>query len=104
MRRYADESTEKVKGQVIGIDLGTTNSAVAVMEGKQPRIIENSEGMFSMGSRKPSQSILLTLAPQVPVLLLPSSLSPRTASVSSVLPPSARPLSTPRTLSSPLSV
>merc|ERR1711977_426078 len=35
---------EKVKGQVIGIDLGTTNSAVAVMEGKSPRIIENSEG------------------------------------------------------------
>ncbi|OBT55311.1 hsp70-like protein [Pseudogymnoascus sp. 24MN13] len=35
---------EKVKGQVIGIDLGTTNSAVAVMEGKVPRIIENSEG------------------------------------------------------------
>ncbi|KIV97684.1 hsp7-like protein [Exophiala mesophila] len=40
----ATEPTEKVKGQVIGIDLGTTNSAVAVMEGKQPRIIENSEG------------------------------------------------------------
>ncbi|OBT76448.1 hsp70-like protein [Pseudogymnoascus sp. 05NY08] len=37
-------SEEKVKGQVIGIDLGTTNSAVAVMEGKVPRIIENSEG------------------------------------------------------------
>ncbi|KAF2455055.1 heat shock 70 kDa protein precursor [Lineolata rhizophorae] len=35
---------EKVRGQVIGIDLGTTNSAVAVMEGKQPRIIENAEG------------------------------------------------------------
>merc|ERR1712072_926121 len=35
---------EKVKGQVIGIDLGTTNSAVAVTEGKSPRIIENSEG------------------------------------------------------------
>ncbi|KAK7553186.1 mitochondrial heat shock protein-like protein [Phyllosticta citricarpa] len=44
VRRYAEESTEKVKGQVIGIDLGTTNSAVAVMEGKQPRIIENAEG------------------------------------------------------------
>ncbi|OAP55516.1 hsp7-like protein [Fonsecaea erecta] len=46
--RYASTdapgSTEKVKGQVIGIDLGTTNSAVAVMEGKQPRIIENAEG------------------------------------------------------------
>ncbi|KIX94556.1 hsp7-like protein [Fonsecaea multimorphosa CBS 102226] len=40
----APETTEKVKGQVIGIDLGTTNSAVAVMEGKQPRIIENAEG------------------------------------------------------------
>ncbi|KAL2158940.1 hypothetical protein VTH06DRAFT_2970 [Thermothelomyces fergusii] len=39
------ESTdEKVKGAVIGIDLGTTNSAVAVMEGKAPRIIENAEG------------------------------------------------------------
>jgi len=40
-RGYAEE---KVKGQVIGIDLGTTNSAVAIMEGKQPRIIENAEG------------------------------------------------------------
>jgi molecular chaperone DnaK len=29
---------------VIGIDLGTTNSAVALMEGMNPRIIENSEG------------------------------------------------------------
>ncbi|KAI0599386.1 hsp70-like protein [Biscogniauxia sp. FL1348] len=39
------ESTEgKVQGAVIGIDLGTTNSAVAIMEGKVPRIIENSEG------------------------------------------------------------
>ncbi|KAI0521448.1 hsp70-like protein [Xylaria bambusicola] len=39
------ESTEgKVQGAVIGIDLGTTNSAVAIMEGKTPRIIENSEG------------------------------------------------------------
>ncbi|CCE89026.1 Piso0_001824 [Millerozyma farinosa CBS 7064] len=31
-------------GPVIGIDLGTTNSAVAVMEGKIPKIIENAEG------------------------------------------------------------
>ncbi len=30
--------------KVIGIDLGTTNSCVAVMEGKEPRVIENSEG------------------------------------------------------------
>jgi len=31
-------------GKVIGIDLGTTNSCVAVMDGKTARIIENSEG------------------------------------------------------------
>lgn len=34
----------KVQGSVIGIDLGTTNSAVAIMEGKVPKIIENAEG------------------------------------------------------------
>jgi len=45
-RSYAEkiDSDEKVKGPVIGIDLGTTNSAVALMEGMNPRIIENSEG------------------------------------------------------------
>ena len=31
-------------GKVIGIDLGTTNSCVAIMEGKNPKVIENSEG------------------------------------------------------------
>ncbi|KAF5321061.1 hypothetical protein D9619_001668 [Psilocybe cf. subviscida] len=34
----------KVNGPVIGIDLGTTNSCVAVMEGKTSRVIENAEG------------------------------------------------------------
>tara|TARA_A100000171_G_scaffold9960_1_gene7530 strand:- start:1065 stop:2987 length:1923 start_codon:yes stop_codon:yes gene_type:complete len=31
-------------GKIIGIDLGTTNSCVAVMDGKEARVIENSEG------------------------------------------------------------
>ncbi|MGI3164258.1 molecular chaperone DnaK [Pseudooceanicola sp. 200-1SW] len=31
-------------GKVIGIDLGTTNSCVAIMDGAQPKVIENSEG------------------------------------------------------------
>ena len=31
-------------GKIIGIDLGTTNSVVAIMEGKEPKIINNEEG------------------------------------------------------------
>ena len=31
-------------GKIIGIDLGTTNSAVAIMEGKEPKVIANEEG------------------------------------------------------------
>ncbi|KAF9167406.1 Stress-70 protein, mitochondrial [Actinomortierella ambigua] len=37
-------SEAKIQGPVVGIDLGTTNSCVAVMEGKVPKVIENSEG------------------------------------------------------------
>ena len=42
--RAAAPFSTKAKGAVIGVDLGTTNSCVAIMEGKTPRVIENAEG------------------------------------------------------------
>ena len=31
-------------GKVIGIDLGTTNSCVSILEGDEPKVIQNPEG------------------------------------------------------------
>ncbi|KAF7973060.1 hypothetical protein HWV62_16362 [Athelia sp. TMB] len=41
----ARNMNSKVNGPVIGIDLGTTNSCVSIMEGKTSRVIENAEGV-----------------------------------------------------------
>src|SRR5258708_32850453 len=43
--RAACRQQEVAMAKVIGSDLGTTNSCVAVMEGKTARVIENAEGM-----------------------------------------------------------
>jgi molecular chaperone DnaK len=40
----AKEGGGKITGDVVGIDLGTTNSCVAIMEGSEPRVLENAEG------------------------------------------------------------
>ena len=39
-------------GRVIGIDLGTTNSCVSIMDGTQPKVLENSEGARTTPSMK----------------------------------------------------
>ena len=50
-------------GKIIGIDLGTTNSCVALMEGKNARVIENAEGeknqiIFEYPNIQPNNAIL----------------------------------------------
>ena len=37
-------------GKIIGIDLGTTNSCVSIMEGSQPKVLENAEGAITTPS------------------------------------------------------
>src|SRR2546430_7741912 len=47
LRRHANEFRGRLSsnmGKIIGIDLGTTNSVVAVMEGNEPKVIVNAEG------------------------------------------------------------
>ena len=41
---YGQGKERSFMAKVIGIDLGTTNSCVAVMDGSEPRVIENAEG------------------------------------------------------------
>ncbi|XYA01156.1 hypothetical protein QA089_003708 [Meyerozyma guilliermondii] len=43
-RHFGTSSWRHQSHRVVGIDLGTTNSAVAIVEGNEPRILENEEG------------------------------------------------------------
>jgi len=43
-KMYLSRAAGQVQGRVAGIDLGTTNSCVAVMEGTQAKVLENAEG------------------------------------------------------------
>lgn len=40
----------KISNKIIGIDLGTTNSCVAIAEGASTKVIENNEGMRTLPS------------------------------------------------------
>jgi molecular chaperone DnaK len=42
--------SDKISNKIIGIDLGTTNSCVAISEGNSTKVIENNEGMRTMPS------------------------------------------------------
>src|SRR3954465_7768282 len=44
LRRDTQEKDDQLMGKIIGIDLGTTNSVVAIMDGKDPKGIPNEEG------------------------------------------------------------
>ncbi|WP_259650484.1 MULTISPECIES: molecular chaperone DnaK [Roseobacter] len=44
LRVFALSKRDQKMSKVIGIDLGTTNSCIAIMDGSQPRVIENAEG------------------------------------------------------------
>lgn len=43
-------STKPISKKIIGIDLGTTNSCVAIAEGNSAKVIENNEGMRTLPS------------------------------------------------------
>ena len=79
--------------KILGIDLGTTNSAMAVMEGSEPEILVNAEGDRTTpsveGFRKDGERVVGKAAKNQATRFLPSS-------ASSAAPSMRRRLSSPR--------
>ena len=48
--RYRNKRGEPLIRKIIGIDLGTTNSCVALVENERPKVIENTEGARTVPS------------------------------------------------------
>ena len=79
--------------KVIGIDLGTTNSCVAVMEGSTPNVIANAEGVNTTeGHVHADDGMPATLLHDASAAMVDAALELRTANVSarSAGPPSRR--------------
>ena len=47
--------------KIIGIDLGTTNSVVSIMEGSEPKVIANAEGIGEQNNQ-PGEKVLEDIA------------------------------------------
>ncbi len=45
LKNFNETSKKFFSSKIIGIDLGTTNSCVSLMEGTNPKVIENNEGI-----------------------------------------------------------
>ena len=73
--------------KILGIDLGTTNSCMAIMEGGEPQVLENSEGARttpSIVAFTKSGERLVAMLPSAKLLLIPKTLFSQRSALSVV--------------------